>query len=170
MTDPELRIRTALRGEFEPVAMSLDEANRLYLVVQEGERQALWVLTPEGRRSISYVLAPHVQVGSVPPIVGRDHAIYIQARDRLISLSAEGKWLWEYVTAEAPAGAAVTSNYALLLASGSQVSAFDREGGRRVLYSFVGESVRSAPVLTPDSRLLIATQRHLYCLEVAPAK
>ncbi|MEN3352115.1 MAG: hypothetical protein V7640_273 [Betaproteobacteria bacterium] len=170
MTDPELRIRTALRGEFEPLAMSLDEANRLYLIVREGERQALWVLTPEGRRSISYVLAPHVQVGSVPPIVGRDHAIHILARDRLITLSPEGKWLWEYVTAATPAGAAVTSNYELLLASGSQVSAFDREGGRRVLYSFAGESVRTPPVLTSDRTLLIATQRHLYCLELAPAK
>jgi len=168
MTDAALRIRAALRGEFQPVAMSLDESGRVYLIVREGEQHALWVLTPEGQRSISHVLAPHVPVGSVPPIVGHDHAIYILTRDRVISLSADGKWLAEYVTAEAPAGAAVTANHELLLASGSQVSAFDREGSRRVLYTFAGESVRTTPVLTAERRLLVATQRHLYCLEAEP--
>jgi hypothetical protein len=157
-----LNIRAAIEGEFEPLAMSLDEAGRIYLIVRDHQGQALWVVTPEGGRVVSYRLPAGARAGTVPPLVAYDHQVYILASGRLLAIGPSGKLLWEQAVSEAAAGS-VSADGALLLANGADLVRFTASGERRTLHQF-GEWLRAPAIVTAAGELIAATGNRLYCL------
>jgi hypothetical protein len=166
LVDLHLKIQAELTGDFEPLAMSLDETGRLYLIVMSEGGRNLWVITPKGERVLSMRLPP--QTVSTPPIVGYDHRIYLTEGGRLLAISPEGKTLWENPLAGHVGGAIVTTDDQLIVAVGTQVISFDAAGKGTVLHSFEGEQLQTPPVLTAHGELLVASATKLYCLGVAP--
>ena len=162
--DPDLRVRSILEGDFVPVALSLDEASRVYLVADTRQGRALWVLTPEGQRTSAFTAPAGFQIGSAPPLVGYNHRVYLIGDRRVIAVGPDGKLLWER-TAEAPvAGAVTTADNQLLVAAGGAITAWNAAGEPRVLYRLDSDALQTAPVLTSRGELLAASRTKLYCL------
>jgi hypothetical protein len=163
LADKDLEIRTALQGEFVPIALSLDESMRMYLVVESEEQRRLWAVTPNGEKMV-LPLPAEFQAAAVPPIVGYDHRIYMVSRGDAMAVSQEGKLVWQRPAGGAIGGAVVTADNQLLVAAGSEVAAFDAEGKRRVLWASGGEELKTPPVLNAKGELLVASDGHLFSL------
>lgn len=158
----DLNIRAAMEGDFEPLAMSVDEVRRIYLIIRDRQGQAFWVLTPEGRLLVSYRLPGGLRAGSVPPLVDYRHQAYILADGRLFAISPEGKLLWEQTVSPAALGS-IAANGVLVLANGSELDAVAPDGQRRTLHQF-DEWLRAPAILTAQGELIAATEHRLYCL------
>ena len=165
LIDENMRITADLQSEFTPLAMSLDEAGRIYLIVHtEEEKNALWVLTPDGERVVDTAVPMMDNNTYTPPMVGYDHRVYIMLGDRILAINPEGEEIWsQYVGAAA--GACITANDQLLVSAGNIVSAFDAQGERKFLCYFPDETLATPPVLTRRGRLIVASRSHLYCLK-----
>jgi sugar lactone lactonase YvrE len=151
--------------------MSLDESGFVYVIVlTEGadgvQRHAVWVLTPQGERLMDVTLPEMTDYS--PPIVGYNHQVYILLEDRILAISSEGDVLWNEGAGGPIAGAVVTADGQLVVAAGSLIVAFDAAGERSVLYYEEGTQWMTPPVLTERQRLFIASQQHLYCLQLKP--
>jgi hypothetical protein len=169
-----LGLERVLMSRFMPLALSLDEAARIHLIVSAPDetlppehpdapaKTYLWVLEPTGERAFSFELPPGVQR---PPIVGYDHSVYVLSGNTVFALSAEGKLLWQRAFPRL-GGAAATSCGRLLVSSGTDLTAFDAQGEPTVLATLPGE-IQGAAVLTAGGEVVAATQNHLYLL--APA-
>ena len=72
--------------------------------------------------------------------------------------------LWERYVAAPIAGATVTADNQLLVSSGNSLIVFDAMGDTNFLYFFENEYVDTPPILTERGRIIVATQRKLYCL------
>ena len=173
VADWHLEVSTTLEEAFIPLSMSLDEAGRIYLVVLQRkddapERRALWVIDREGNRLLDVTLPAAASDAYAPPIVGYDHRAYLFQGDRVLSISPDGG-LRERVNAGGPvAGGLATSDGGLLVAAGGILSVFDSAGERRVLYVLDDDQWVTPPALTSEGRLLIASERYLYCLRAMP--
>lgn len=168
LADLNLKIHAVLQAEFTPLAMSLDEAGRIYLIVNERGRPALWVLTPQGERLGSFVFPPDMEVAALPPVVGYDHRAFIIGTDRLLSVNPNGKLAW--ARGGRVAGATVTADDQLLVSDGSELAAYDADGKRRILYDFRDEVLSTPPVLTAGGELIVASPNHLFVLSPQAAE
>lgn len=165
LTDLALHVRKDLKDEFEPVAMSLDEAGRIYLLARAGNRVSLWVLSAEGNRLTAFALPKDLQIGSTPPIVGYNHQVFIIGSDRVLAINPDGKLAWVRPVNGQGGGAVVTAGNELLISDGSDLVVFDPKGQRRVLHTFTGEVLNTPPVLTARGEILVASQERLYALD-----
>lgn len=163
VTNWKLEGRAVLEGSFEPRAMSLDEAGRIYLIVESGDKTSLWLLTADGERVYSYEFPPGSSAGLRPPMVGYDHTVYAIAGRFLYAIGPDGKLNWSREAKARLSGAVVSGDDQLLTSEGSQVVAWNQAGERRVVHSF-DEELTTPPVLTADGRLLVASRRALYSL------
>ena len=167
--DLDLRIDNVLSGNFTPLAMSLDEAMNIYLIVlTEEDHYALWLVTPEGERLMNIEIPEVPDYVYTPPIVGYDHQVYVTLEDRIMAISPQGGVLWDEYLPEPVAGAVVTANDQLLVSVGSMLLAFDEKGERRTLYVFEGEELVTQPILTERERIIVATEESLYYLVPKP--
>lgn len=87
--DPDLRVHSILEADFVPVALSLDEVSRVYLLADTRQRRVLWVLTPQGQRTAAFVAPVGVQIGSAPPVVGYSHRVYLISDRRLLAIAPD---------------------------------------------------------------------------------
>lgn len=170
LLDLDLEIRRAMTGSFVPLEISLDEGGRIYLLVNVAGRNALWLLTPAGEMVYSFEFPPGVRNPSVPAIVGYDHTAYILAGRHILSVAPDGKLNWMRSAMGEVAGAVVTADDFLLASEGDSLVAWDAQGQRRVVHALPGEQLATAPVLTAEGDLLVATQAHLYRLGRVPAR
>ncbi len=163
--DWNLQVPRTLEGSFEPLAMSLDETGRIYLVVKrEGQADALWLITPEGALVYSFEFPQGTPALDLPPIVAYDHRVYLIAGRQILSLGVDGKLNWTRPT-EGPVGGAVAlPDGRLLVSEGEWIAVWDAEGKRTNLYRAQGEMFRTAPVPAASGDILAATATHLYCL------
>jgi hypothetical protein len=164
LLDLDLKIRQVFTGSFVPAAMSLDEAGRMYLVAQSGERTELWLVTSQGERSYAFALPEGIASVDAPPIVGYDHTVYLLSGRQILAVGQHGRLLWQHASSAPIGGAVVTADGQLLVAEGDSVAAFDAEGIRRVLYSIPGHPLVVPPLLTGDGELLVASRDTLYCV------
>jgi len=165
LANENLKITNDFQGEFIPLAMSLDESGRIYLIVHsEDEQRALWVITPEGERIVNVEIPSIADDVYAPPVIGYDHRVYIMLGDRVMAISPEGETLWQQHAGGTIAGAFVTADNQLLVSAGSILYAFDDQGERRILCYFADETLLTPPILTERGRLLVASDRHIYCL------
>jgi hypothetical protein len=96
--------------------------------------------------------------------VGYDHTAYIVTAGRILSVAPDGKLNWMRAASGAIVGAAVSADDLLITSEGNALTAWDAEGQRRVLYEFAGETLATAPAMTPDGDLLVATHTAVYRL------
>jgi outer membrane protein assembly factor BamB len=178
--DMELEVQQELTGSFGPMALSLDEAGRIYIIVYIGGTRdcflgghyELWLLTPDGERLWAYEFPAGMQA-CFPPIVGYDHTVYSFAApggydvngQTLYAISPDGKLRWSRPEPGQYAHAVVTADDFLLVARGSDVAAYDSNGERKVLFTFPGEVLNAPPLLTERGELIVASTTALHCLE-----
>ncbi len=167
--DENLHVRTALRGEFEPIALSLDEKTRIYLLVRIRSHKALWVLTEQGHRVMSFVFPAELPQQTFPPIVGYDHQVYLVIADRVVAVSSSGKLLWERTLQGKFGGATVTADDQLLVSEGSRIVAYGLNGQSTIQFDFGRETLSTPPVLMQGGKLLVATAENFFQL-TSPAR
>jgi len=163
-TDLDLKINSVLQEEFTPLAMSLDEASRVYLLAQTKAGLELWLITKDGKRLMSSVLPQDMRVNPIPPIVSYNHRTYILGTDRVMAIGPSGKLAWVRPLKTTRASAVVTADDQLLVSDGSELIVFDEAGKRRVLQTFVNDVLTTPPVLSSGGEILVASERRLYCL------
>ncbi len=162
LMDQNLKIKAAFEAEFAPLAMSLDEAGRIYLVSSAKDHIHLSLITPAGDQLYSFDLPPGTNV-TQPPIVDYDHTAYLVAGQRIIAVDQHGKLKWSKNTPGSVAGASVTTDDHLLVAEGGTVALYDDRGVRRQVFQ-AGEEFVTPPILTAKGEILVASKTHLYCL------
>jgi hypothetical protein len=165
LSSSDMKPSAAFDGDFEPVALSLDETGRMYLVALRGGRHELSILSSTGALIGAHPLKPGMEQLIAPPIVGYDHRVFIVSPSTILALDASGNLLWEAGTGALAAGAAVTPDGQLIVSAGAEIFAFDDRGRRTTLHTFPGESLTSAPILTAKGELMVASRSHLYCLK-----
>jgi hypothetical protein len=161
-----LDLKEAWEADFEPQAISTDEAGRIYMTVSAGKRSELWLVTPNGERLYSFLVPDSAQVLKVPPIVGYDHTAYLLAGQHIYAVGSDGKLLWAKAARRTLVGAIVTANDRLLVTEGSEIVAYDEKGQREILIQLPEEPFVTPPVLTADGGIFAATARALYSFEV----
>jgi hypothetical protein len=170
-SDRTLKITSAYGSQFKPLAMSLDEAGRAYLIAEAAAERQLWLVTPKGERVILVPKVPSGEKGvAEPPVVSCDHRVYLIAGAKLLCIGADGKQLWDRPLSASCGGTVVTPDDDLLLSDGSELVLFNNRGERRRLFEFPGETLCTPPVLTADGWLLVASKDKLYCLSVKKPK
>ncbi len=163
LLDANLKIKDTVEAEFTPVAMSLDEAGRIYLVSSVKDRTHLWMLTPAGEQIYSFDLPPGTSVIQ-PPLVDYDHTAYLIAGQHITAVDHAGKLKWSKSVAGSIAGASVMADDHLLIAEGGTVAIYDTRGERRAIFQSPGEDLATPPVLSAKGEILVASATHLYCL------
>ena len=163
--DIELKIKRVISGLFYPLAMSLDEKGRIYLIVEANQKHEFWLLVPEGQRLVSLSLPLPRRGGFQPPIVAYNHSVYIPVEEAIIIIGPAGDIKGYYKVTEAFSGAVITGDNKLLVSDGADIVTFDNEGQRKVLCSFPSEILRTAPILTENGLMWVATDKHLYGLK-----
>jgi hypothetical protein len=162
--DTELRINAIVEGKFRPLAFSLDEGMRIYLLAETSQGRALWILTRDGHRIASFTL-PDGEGRSGPPIIAYSHHVYLASADHLLAVDARGKLVWGRSVEDGPiSGAVTTADDHLLLCAGTSILAWSIAGERRLVWRSEGEALLTAPILTSRGDLLVASGKHLYCL------
>jgi hypothetical protein len=164
LADLSLKAQAILQAEFEPLAISVDETGRIYLMVRSEGRVALWTVSSKGERQMSFRLPREMQISPIPPIVGYNYRAYIIGPDRVLAIDPSGKLAWVQALKSPRAAAVVTANDQLLVSDGSELVAFDATGKRRLLHAFDGDVLSTPPVLTSKGEIIVASQRHLYLL------
>ncbi|MEZ0227669.1 MAG: hypothetical protein ACAI25_03535, partial [Planctomycetota bacterium] len=162
----------AVRAELEledpelvPLAFSLDEADRVYLVARADAaddphaRPSLQLLTPGGERAYFFELDDLVVA---PPVVGFDHRAHVVSDGQIVAYEPWGDLAWKVPLV--PAGMTALPGATLLVGAGDAVIAIDGQGERVTLASFDGEKVAAAPIVTPAGDVLVATRSALYAL------
>lgn len=164
VADWDLRIKSILEGSFKPVLVSLDEAGRIYLIVEREGSLALWVVTTKGERLLDMPFRPEIRSFDSPPIVGYDHRVYLLNGAIIKAISLNKRLLWEHTAEGRIAGAVVLADDHLLISAGSELLSLDPEGEAKVHNTFE-ETLSTAPVMSSDGRILVASSRNLFCLE-----
>lgn len=166
--DPDLHVTACVKGTFMAESLSVDEAGRAHLVVEEPpergrRRRSLWVVDREGRRSLNVALQrPMAQAPALgPALVGYDHRVVLAGGGQVAAWSFDGTLAWARPLATPVAGGAVTVDGHVLIADGKELVAFDPDGQRRLLATFPDPLV-TRPVLTDDRTILVATLGELH--------
>jgi hypothetical protein len=161
--DAGLNFRGALEGSFEPLAMSLDEHGRAYLIVRDKGRLALWLVMPNGERVFDFPLPPGLRAGAVPPVIAYDHRIFVFSMGRVLAISPGGKLLWDAGTSGQLTGASVTSDDSLLYAEGRRLVAVGRDDKRETIAQ-LPESIETPAALLLNGDIVVASRSRLYRL------
>jgi hypothetical protein len=83
-------------------------------------------------------------------------------------LDPAGKPLFSIPIRKAFGGATVTADDKLLVSDGPELIVFGADGVSRVLHDFAQQSLKTPPILTPQGRILVASDETLFCLRVQP--
>ena len=161
-TSPTQNIDGAWSDTFEPQFASADERGSLYLVVSIGERRELWIITSEGKRVARTELKPEHRTVFVSPAVGYDHRVYLATQQLIAAFSPDGKHLWDCPIDGGIKGLSVTSDGKLVVAAGSHIHVVDTAGKSSELLD-VGEVVTTAPIVTAQNELILATESKVIC-------
>ncbi len=148
-----------------PVSLSIDEALRAYVVVDTGPTtpRALWVVNAQGRVVSSTPLPTDLLTAIQPTLVGRDHRMFVVAKERIVALDPTGKVIFQRVPSGRLGGAVVTGDGQLVVAEGDRVMRFGLDHDHR-LVQLEGDVVCTPPTLTPEGRIYVASRQTLYCL------
>lgn len=167
--DFDLSPHRVLTGAFEPRAMSLGDAGRVYLIVRTPAGPRLWMLNAEGEQVFAATLPDEAAETLVPPIVAPDHRVFVVTAKRIVAFSPIGDRLWEFAPAQGRPYASVTADGWLLVAVDQSVGVLDVDGIGHSLFATQGEVLRTPPVLTPEGDILVASERSLFCYRYEPA-
>jgi hypothetical protein len=165
LLDMSLNVQSIVEGQFRVLSLSVDEQRRAYMAAQTPGGNELWVLTLDGVRLFRTPLPPPRAGGYPPPIIGYDHTIMLPVDKRIIVISPDGRHVADYPISENFAGAVTTADDRLLVADGSELVAFERDGRAHVLADVGDDILRTTPALLGDGTVWLASSQHLYRLE-----
>jgi hypothetical protein len=172
MSDMGLNWFRMLKGEFKPVAMSLDELGRIHLIAQVGEARHLRIITPDGEQLVDARLPAPLDQADTPPIIGYDHRVYLVTPQHIAAFDTRGSMIWLRPALKKFGGATITAGDKLLGSDGGDVIYFGPTGQRVAVVHLDldeeaedEESLSTPPILTKSGRLLVASGTHLYCFE-----
>jgi hypothetical protein len=160
------RQRTVVEPPVVPLDAAIDDDGNLQLLVRQGQDLSLWT-TPLGVGG-----AGRIRIGplrrdrsTTPPIAGKGMRVLV-LDDRLLAIAPDGKTLWERKGA-LTGGATISADDRLLVASDSKVIAIDPAGHATELASAPKEVFVTAPIVTGNGLLLVAsgTALHAYVFE-----
>lgn len=163
VVDLATEIKQALTGSFRPVALSLDETGRIYMLVLVEDQLYLWSVTQSGERLYSFALPPAARPEH-PPVVGYDHTVYLASGTSILAVAQDGKLSWSRTTKAYIGGATVAADDQLLVSEGSEIAAYNASGERRVV-SVIPAAAATPPILTDRGELLVASSETLFCLQ-----
>lgn len=164
VADRDLKVQTELGGDFTPLALSIDGAGRIHLIVESVGLKAYWCLNHTGERLAAVLLEERApRGGHVPPAVGYDQRVFVRQPNHISVLDAASRPLMSIRTSPAFAGLALTSDDVVLLADGSELVALQGNLPARVLQAFA-EPLVTAPILDGNGEIFVASASHLYCL------
>lgn len=167
MADGRLSVQHDLTDDFEPIALSLDERDRVHLVVRTKGTHALWILdVAAGERSVNATLSGEPQAGA-PPIIGHDHRTFVRLHEGVVALEPDGRVAWTVRTSAPPVGATSAKNGVLAVSAGSQVLLVEPDGRSTVALE-LGEPLTTAPVLVSDREILVASAGRLVSASPGP--
>jgi hypothetical protein len=152
--DAALRPQDVVEGDFAPSRLSLDEAERAYVL---GARR-LMVVARDGGRVYEAAL-PDDLAPIAPALVSPAHEAFVVGARRVVAFDAGGRARWSQPLSGA-VGALVDAHGRLVVADGRELVAFDGDGARAVLAD-VGAPLATAPLLLSNSDLVAATATHL---------
>lgn len=161
MLTPELDVTQALTGTFSPRAISAGGRGRIYLVVTTPDGPALWMINAQGERVFSTALSA---ITRVPPIITPDHRIFVTTDTEVLAFSPVGELLWRVESPKKPPRASVTADGWLLASMGDELRVFDAEGRSAVLSYSMDRPFVTAPIITADGEILVATTVSLVSL------
>jgi hypothetical protein len=161
LANANLQLKREFTGGFQPLWLSMDELSRCYLIVKSGTGLALWVVTPDGERVVNVSLPQDLQP-IAPPVVALDHTVYVIGANTLIAVDPLGTQRWQKQEVSGIAGAAVTSDGWLLVATGSELVAYEAGGKRERVLLLENDAFCTAPAVGDHGELFIAGQRRLY--------
>ena len=162
---PTLQAQRILLSTFKPVSLSLDEAGRMYLLVDVKGKLVFWLVTPVGERIIDYELPSTFQSARRPLIIGFNHSVYILAKDKVLSVASDGTLQWENTASGTIIGAFVSLDNQLVVSTSSDIGVFNPTGEWKTLHTFKGETVLTPPLLTSSGQLVVATDQRLVFLK-----
>jgi hypothetical protein len=158
--DLELNFTDAWAGDFEPMGLSLDELDNVYLQAKVGASVQLWKLDGNGGRVWSVAVPAAAALIVQPPLIGYDHRVYLVSMRAIVALDESGRTMWSYSAATPLRGALVTPDGRLLASEGRQLVAFDG-AGRRVVIAEADDALTTPPALAPGGMLFAATRTQL---------
>ncbi len=160
IVDWNVQLKAVLESALTPQSLSIDEAQRIYLLGSAGATVSLWLLKADGSRLYAFDLPPNSELPNTPPIVGYDHTAYLLSGHRIFAVGSSGKQLWTATAPRKPAGAVVTPNGLLIVTEGSEVVAYDAKGARTVL--FHGDAFLTPPLPTAAGELVVASKTAVF--------
>jgi len=162
--DAALRPQDVVEGDLAPTHLSLDEADRAYVI---GARRLL-VVARDGGRAYEAAL-PDDMAPIAPALVSPAHEAFVVGARRVLAFDAGGRVRWSRMLGGAAgatgdaAGALVDAHGRLLVADGRELVVFGDDGAR-VLLADVGAPLATAPLLLSNGDIVVATATHLVAL------
>ena len=161
----DLDVIKELSGNFIPLAMSLDEEMRIYLLadieIENGLQTQFWIIDPEGNLICSTKIPSIESNYLTPPAIDNTHTAYVAYENKIIAVSSTGEILWEeYV--QQPLGGISALKECLFVSEGDILTCFDHYGNRRFFYDF-NDKLSTSPILI-NNQIFVATRKYLYCL------
>jgi hypothetical protein len=159
--DRALQPQDVVEGDFAPTHLSLDEADRAYVL----SARRLLVATRDGGLAYEAAL-PDDMAPIAPALVSPAHEVFIVGTRRVLAFDASGRVRWSRMLGGAAgasgdaAGALVDAHGRLLVADGRELVAFGDDGAR-VLLADVGAPLAAAPLLLANGDIVAATATHL---------
>lgn len=165
--DRDLQVLRAFSGQFEPLAMSVDERARTHLVVRTAEGDAYWTIDSQGVRVVSVTLPASPSVFVTPPLVAHNHTSYVVSTHAIHAFRSDVGLLWSFAADEEIVGAVITADDRLLITTNRGVYALDARGAAQgLLAAPVNASFCAAAVLHSSDAMLVATEAQLLCYEL----
>lgn len=159
-----LHVVHALDGKFLPHQLSIDGDGSAHVVVEVDGGRELWRVSKDARRSSQSRLPEGMLLA--PPIIDDRHGAILVLEESLVAFDAAGQLAWKVAMPDM-AGAILTGDGQVLIASGQQLVAYHGVGEPRVIAQ-LGERLVTPPALTADGRIYVASVQHLFALEVKP--
>lgn len=156
--DEGLEIVGVLTGAFEPVALSVDDAGVMHLIVDTpGRPRALWSVAPDGERSLLLPLPVPYDQAKDPPIVLRGRQVIVRAPAGLLCVGPDGATLW--TAPLAPGGALLAlADDTLLATDGHDLVSFAGDGTRSVVHHFPDHTLVGPPLVSASGEITLATR------------
>jgi hypothetical protein len=166
--DTKLEVTAAYRLAATPLALSLDEADTAYLIVQAAEGRQLWKISRKGAIGFTVELPGGSDPFPKPPAVGYDHRVFVIAGGSLLAIEPDGTPGWRNPISSDAAGMLVTADGYILASDGAELVSFDDKGKRVRMVTLDGEKLSTPPAMSDEGEILVATNRSLYCLARQP--
>jgi len=175
LAGPDLQVGAALRGEFESLALSLDESDRLYLLARRAGHTSVACIERDGRRRFDCEVAEIAAADARPAAVGLDHRVWVRAGNRVTVISPDGRVLATAVETAPVAGLTLTADGWALVTEGASIVALrpvEKPGvppsfERHLLFTSPDGALVTPAILVSSGQLLVGSAKRVLRLEAS---